>query len=96
MVSTHDLELCDLALENERIANYHFQEYYREGNIYFDYKLRSGPFTTRNALYLMELAGISIAENTHAKVKVTYGQKGKIGRAGLFAETERRGKNDSI
>jgi len=59
LTSTHDLELCDLAEENERIANYHFQEYYQDGKIYFDYQLRPGPSTTRNALYLMQLAGIN-------------------------------------
>jgi DNA mismatch repair ATPase MutS len=59
LVSTHDLELCELERENDRIANYHFQEYYKDGKIYFDYKLRPGPSTTRNALYLMQLAGIN-------------------------------------
>ncbi len=59
LVSTHDLELCELERQNERIANYHFQEYYKDGGIYFDYKLRPGPSTTRNALYLMQLAGIN-------------------------------------
>jgi len=60
LVSTHDLELCDLEEENDKIANYHFQEYYEDGKIYFDYQLRSGPSTTRNALYLMQLAGIEV------------------------------------
>jgi DNA mismatch repair ATPase MutS len=60
LVSTHDLELCDLERENKKIANYHFQEYYKEGKIYFDYQLRPGPSTTRNALYLMQLAGIDV------------------------------------
>jgi DNA mismatch repair ATPase MutS len=63
LVSTHDLELCDLERENKRIANYHFQEYYEKGKILFDYKLRPGPSTTRNALYLMQLAGINIEED---------------------------------
>jgi hypothetical protein len=62
LVSTHDLELCDLERENDRIANYHFQEYYQDGMIHFDYKLRPGPSTTRNALYLMQLAGINVDE----------------------------------
>lgn len=62
LVSTHDLELCELERENDRIANYHFQEYYKDGKIYFDYKLRPGPSTTRNALYLMQLAGINVDE----------------------------------
>ncbi|MDD4236929.1 MAG: DNA mismatch repair protein MutS [Desulfotomaculaceae bacterium] len=64
LVSTHDLELCELERENNRIANYHFQEYYKDGRIYFDYQLRPGPSTTRNALYLMQLAGIDVDENT--------------------------------
>ncbi len=61
LVSTHDLELCDLEEENDKIANYHFQEYYEDNKIHFDYKLRPGPSTTRNALYLMRLAGIDAA-----------------------------------
>jgi len=62
LVSTHDLELCDLEAENPKITNYHFREYYTDGKLNFDYKLRPGPSTTRNALYLMRLAGIEIEE----------------------------------
>jgi DNA mismatch repair ATPase MutS len=61
LVSTHDLELGDL--ENEsggRIKNYHFREYYEDDKIKFDYKLRQGVSTTRNALYLIKLAGIEV------------------------------------
>lgn len=60
MVSTHDLELSDLEKQNQNIVNYHFQEYYKEDKIYFDYKLRPGSSTTRNALFLMKLAGIDV------------------------------------
>jgi DNA mismatch repair ATPase MutS len=62
LVSTHDLELCALAESNERIENYHFREYYDESGINFDYKLQPGASTTRNAAYLMKLAGIDIDE----------------------------------
>lgn len=62
LVSTHDLELCDLVNTNDKIANYHFQEHFEAGRICFDYKLRSGCSTTRNALYLMRLAGIDVDE----------------------------------
>jgi DNA mismatch repair ATPase MutS len=62
MVSTHDFELCDLEQKSDKIANYHFQEYYEDGRIHFDYKLRLGPSTTRNALHLMRLAGIEVDE----------------------------------
>jgi len=62
LVSTHDLELCGLEKENEAVKNYHFQEYYKDNRIYFDYKLRPGASTTRNAIYLMKLAGIDVKD----------------------------------
>lgn len=59
LVSTHDLELGTLEKEsNGKILNYHFQEYYKEDQIFFDYTLRRGVSTTRNALYLMKMVGI--------------------------------------
>lgn len=64
LVSTHDLELGDL--ENEsggRIKNYHFREYYEDDKIKFDYKLRTGVSTTRNALYLIKLTGIEVDDS---------------------------------
>jgi hypothetical protein len=63
LVSTHDLELCELEQENDKIVNYNFREFYEDGKINFDYKLRLGPSTTRNALHLMRLAGIEVVEN---------------------------------
>ncbi len=60
LVSTHDLELCDLETSNDVIRNYHFREYYKDDKIYFDYKLRTGVSDTRNATYLMRMAGIDI------------------------------------
>ena len=63
MVSTHDLELGDLERESERrIRNYHFREYYKNDEIHFDYKLRPGISTTRNAMYLIKMAGIDVEE----------------------------------
>ena len=63
LVSTHDLELGSLAdTENSLIRNYHFTEHYLDGQLVFDYTLRPGISTTRNAIYLMKLAGIEIEE----------------------------------
>ena len=63
MVSTHDLELGDLERESKRIIrNYHFREFYKNDEIHFDYKLRSGISTTRNAMYLIKMAGIDVDE----------------------------------
>ncbi len=61
LVSTHDLELGDLENEsNGNFKNYHFREYYKDNKIYFDYKLRPGISTTRNALYLIKMIGIEL------------------------------------
>lgn len=61
MVSTHDLELADMEKESAgRIRNYHFREYYEADRIYFDYTLRKGVSDTRNAIYLMKLAGVKV------------------------------------
>ena len=59
-ISTHDLELGDIENTNNRIKNYHLREYYEDDKLFFDYKLRSGVSTTRNALYLMKMAGLKI------------------------------------
>jgi hypothetical protein len=58
LLSTHDLELCNLEEEMREIDNYNFREYYENDKIKFDYKLRKGMSKTQNAVYLMKLAGI--------------------------------------
>lgn len=64
LVSTHDLELCDLEETRKWIKNYNFQEYYKDSKIKFDYKLRDGKSKTQNAVHLMKLAGINFDENS--------------------------------
>lgn len=61
MVSTHDLELGELEQESrQKVRNFHFREYYQNDAIHFDYKLRRGISTTRNAMYLIKMAGIDV------------------------------------
>ena len=60
LVSTHDLELTDLEKEIPSLANEHFQETVAAGALKFDYKLRSGPCPTTNALRIMELEGLPV------------------------------------
>ncbi len=62
MVSTHDLELGELEKECKQVKNYHFQEFFRDGKLDFDYMIRPGISETRNALYLMKAAGIEVEE----------------------------------
>jgi len=58
MITTHDLELCEIANQFSRIKNYGFSEEYRDNQIHFDYILKSGKSITTNAKYLMEMVGI--------------------------------------
>ena len=58
MVTTHDFQLCDMVDENEKISNAHFEEYYVNDEIKFDFKLRKGRTHTTNAKYLLRMAGI--------------------------------------
>lgn len=60
MVSTHDLELGELDRELSKLTNYHFLEHYDNGELKFDYKLKKGISTTRNAMHIIRLAGIDV------------------------------------
>ena len=53
--ATHDIELTELLQDD--FDNYHFEEDVREGDVFFNYKLKEGKATTRNAIKLLELMG---------------------------------------
>ena len=59
ILTTHDFELCDLKTKSGKTAeNYHFEESYKGDEIVFDYKLKHGRCTTRNAISLLKMVGI--------------------------------------
>ena len=60
LISTHDLELVQLADEIPQVQNYHFREDIVDGKMVFDYCLRTGPSPTTNALRIMALAGLPV------------------------------------
>ncbi|RPI75945.1 MAG: hypothetical protein EHM47_01165 [Ignavibacteriales bacterium] len=60
LVSTHDLELIKLEKEIAKVSNYHFREDVSNGKMIFDYKLRTGPSPTTNALKIMEIEGLPV------------------------------------
>jgi hypothetical protein len=62
VISTHDLELVTLADTVPSIRNYHFREEVYNGRMVFDYQLRPGPCPTTNALQIMQMEGLPIAE----------------------------------
>ncbi len=68
LVTTHDFQLCDMVDENEHISNAHFEEYYENDEIKFDFKLRNGRTHTTNAKYLLRMAGILPPEETKSLV----------------------------
>jgi MutS-like protein len=55
LVTTHDLELQELL--KDTFDMYHFNEQVENGNHFFDYKLKTGPCSARNAIRLLELKG---------------------------------------
>lgn len=65
IVTTHDFQLCDMVDENPKISNAHFEEYYENDEIKFDFKLRKGRTHTTNAKYLLRMAGILPPEDVN-------------------------------
>lgn len=58
LVSTHDFELCGIESDAAPVTNWHFEESYEDDKLLFDYKIKEGRCTTRNAQYLLKMAGI--------------------------------------
>jgi DNA mismatch repair ATPase MutS len=52
IAATHDLELTNLV--SNKYNNYHFKEDIEENDIKFDYKLRDGACTSRNAIAILK------------------------------------------
>ena len=60
LIATHDLELAALADSLPSLSNYHFREYFADGQMVFDYTLHTGASPTTNALQVMALAGLPV------------------------------------
>jgi len=60
MISTHDLDLVQLAEELPPVHNYHFRDAVTDGRMVFDYRLRPGPCPTTNALTIMRTEGLPV------------------------------------
>lgn len=53
--ATHDMELTELL--QEQFDNYHFEETVADGDVLFNYRLKRGKATTRNAIQLLRVLG---------------------------------------
>ena len=62
LVTTHDLELADMERTFPTLTNAHFQETVEANQLKFDYTLRPGPCPTTNALRIMALEGLPVAD----------------------------------
>ncbi|BDG06265.1 MutS-related protein [Anaeromyxobacter oryzae] len=60
LVTTHDLALTELAGAGAVLANAHFEDQVRDGEIAFDYRLRPGVVQHSNALALMRAVGLRV------------------------------------
>lgn len=75
IAATHDIELTELL--NKDYCNCHFEEEVRQGDIYFDYQLKKGPASSRNAIAILQLehypkeitdGALALAEQLERKV----------------------------
>lgn len=55
LAATHDVELCDMLSPQYRL--FHFTEQVENGDVHFDYCLREGKATSRNAIKLLDALG---------------------------------------
>jgi hypothetical protein len=61
LTTTHDLALTAIADHTDgRAVNVHFEDQLKDGQLVFDYVMRSGPVTHSNALELMKAVGLPV------------------------------------
>ncbi|WP_424582891.1 MutS-related protein [Tunicatimonas sp.] len=60
MISTHDLDLADVAGKHNLVTNYSFNSEIQEGDMTFDYRLTPGLCKDFNASELMRRSGINV------------------------------------
>ncbi|MEQ9320837.1 MAG: DNA mismatch repair protein MutS, partial [Polyangiaceae bacterium] len=60
-VSSHDLGLVELEeLTDGAVVNVHFEDHIEDGEMRFDYRMKTGAVSTSNALRLMRAVGIDV------------------------------------
>lgn len=69
LCATHDIELAQIL--SGKVDNYHFQEFFSEDRITFDYKIYPGKASTRNAIKLLKILGYpeEIVENAEKRAQ---------------------------
>lgn len=62
IIATHDVALGDLSSQYSQIKNYHFETFIKGDDLSFDYILKPGVSTGKNATFLMRKMGIIEAQ----------------------------------
>ena len=64
LITTHDLALTAIARAlAPRAINVHFEDWFDEGEMRFDYRMKPGPVTRSNAIALMRAVGLDVPES---------------------------------
>jgi hypothetical protein len=64
LVTTHDLAMTRVVDElAPRAVNVHFDDWFAEGELRFDYRVKPGPVTRSNAIALMRAVGLDIEDS---------------------------------
>jgi len=58
LIATHDLSLCEVAIENPQIENHYFDAEIIDDELHFDYKFKEGICQNMNASFLLKKMGI--------------------------------------
>ena len=63
LITTHDLALTAIADDlAPRAVNVHFEDWFEQGEMRFDYQMKPGRVTRSNALALMRAVGLDVGE----------------------------------
>ena len=60
MISTHDLALTEIGVNDLALRNVHFEDRIEDGKMIFDFTLRGGVVSRRNGLELMRIVGLKV------------------------------------
>jgi DNA mismatch repair ATPase MutS len=60
LITTHDLALTAIADGLTSAVNVHFEDWFEDNSIRFDYRMKPGPVTRSNALALMRSVGLDV------------------------------------
>jgi hypothetical protein len=61
LITTHDMALTSVAEElSPRALNVHFEDWFENDDIRFDYRMKPGPVTRSNAIALMRAVGLDV------------------------------------